>query len=63
MMAMKYLSEENKERRMREWWLGICYSASAVTGIPIHELGAYDFRMAIKFQGSNDQLRRKLGLD
>jgi hypothetical protein len=62
-MAMEDLSGGNRGRRRREWWLGICYSASAVTGIPIHELGADDIRKAIEFQGSNDQLRRRLGLD
>ena len=63
MMAMEDLSERNKKQRKREWWLAIYYSASAVTGIPIHELGTDNIKMTIEFQGSNDHLRRKLGLD
>jgi hypothetical protein len=62
-MAMEDLSGGNRGRRRREWWLGICYSASAVTGIPINELGANDIKKAIEFQRSNDQLRKRLGLD
>jgi hypothetical protein len=60
---MEDLSGGNRRRRRRKWWFGICYSASTVTGIPIYELGTDDIRKAIEFQGSNDQLRRKLGLD
>jgi hypothetical protein len=50
-------------RRRREWWLGICYSASAVTGIPLDQIQDEDVMEAIKYQGSNDVLRRPLGLD
>ena len=43
--------------------MGISYSASADIGIPINKLGADDIKKTIEFQGSNDQLQKRLGLD
>jgi hypothetical protein len=50
-------------RWQREWWLGVCYSASVVTGIPLDQIRDEDVMEAIKYQGSSDVLRRRLGLD
>ena len=49
--------------RWREWWLGVCYFVSAMIGIPLDQIRDEDVMEAIKYQGSIDVLRRRMGLD
>jgi hypothetical protein len=50
-------------RRRREWWMGVCLSASAVTGTSFHLITEEDVLESIKYQGLQDQRSKRLGLD
>jgi hypothetical protein len=51
------------QRRRDEFWIGMKFSASAVTGIPFDQIQDNQIEELMKYQGNTDARMQRLGLD